>query len=132
MTRIVFRSFWNWNVAQKNASCFSSVCCHSGIVPKECTLTNLDVTFLVTGIIKLTLSIFKWPMPLHRSSAVEIGNSFRSSQKVTAQMKALDEYFLTVVFTLLLNRVHAFCFILFFILCYFSFFSFWAMWTIKS
>ena len=127
-----YHSFWYWNVTQKNASWFFSVYSHSGIVPKECTLTNLDVTFLVTGIIKLTLSIFKWPMPLHRSSAVEIGNSFRSSQKVTAQMKALDEYFLTVVFTLLLNRVHAFCFILFFILCYFSFFSFWAMWTIKS
>ena len=40
MTRIVFRSFWNWNVTQKNASCFSSVCSHSGIVPhKECTLS---------------------------------------------------------------------------------------------
>ena len=39
MTRIVFRSFRNWNVTQKNASCFSSVCSHSGIVPKECTLS---------------------------------------------------------------------------------------------
>ena len=27
---------------------------------------------------------------------------------VTTQMKALDEYFLMVVFTLLLNRVHVF------------------------
>ena len=27
---------------------------------------------------------------------------------VTSQMKALDEYFLVVVFTLLLNRVHVF------------------------
>ena len=38
MTRTVFRSFWNWNVTQKNASCFSSVCSLSGIVPKECSL----------------------------------------------------------------------------------------------
>ena len=28
------------------------------------------------------------------------------SKGVTTQMKALDEYFLTVVFTLLLNRLH--------------------------
>ena len=28
---------------------------------------------------------------------------------VTTQMKALDEYFLMVVFTLLLNRIHVFC-----------------------
>ena len=40
MPGIVFRSFLNWNVTQKNASCFSSVCSHSGIVPKECTLKN--------------------------------------------------------------------------------------------
>ena len=38
MTRILFHSFWNWNVTQKNASCFSSLHSHSGIVRKECTL----------------------------------------------------------------------------------------------
>ena len=39
MTGIVFCSFRNWNVTQKNASCFSSVYSHFGIVPKECTLS---------------------------------------------------------------------------------------------
>ena len=32
---------------------------------------------------------------------------------VTTQMKALDEYFLMVVFTLLLNRVHVFAILVF-------------------
>ena len=32
---------------------------------------------------------------------------------VTTQMKALDEYFLMVVFTLLLNRVHVFANLIF-------------------
>ena len=32
---------------------------------------------------------------------------------VTTQMKALDEYFLMVVFTLLLNRVHVFAIFMF-------------------
>ena len=50
MTRILFRSFWNWNVTQKNASCFSSVCSHSGIVPKECTL-DLDKRALDTDLL---------------------------------------------------------------------------------
>ena len=34
--------------------------------------------------------------------------SNETSKGVTTQMKALDEYFLMVVFTLLLNRVHVF------------------------
>ena len=34
--------------------------------------------------------------------------SNKKSKGVTTQMKVLDEYFLMVVFTLLLNRVHVF------------------------
>ena len=40
MTRTVFRSFWNWNVTQKNASWFSSVCSHSG----EFTLNSFCIS----------------------------------------------------------------------------------------
>ena len=35
------------------------------------------------------------------------------SKCVTTHMKALDEYFLMVVFTLLLNRVHIFAVVVF-------------------
>ena len=40
-------------------------------------------------------------------------NCLTKSKCVTTQMKALDEYFLMVVFTLLLNEVHVFAIFMF-------------------
>ena len=117
MTRIVFRSFWNWNVAQKNASCFSSVCCHSGIVPKECTLTNLDVTFLVTGIIKLTLSIFEW---LDRQQFWELSRGvwpFKRKLPDGSVYVGAEQEFTIFIYLFIHSFIHLIHLIILFILC---------------
>ena len=58
-------------------------------------------SFLYDSLISLPTANFTKPRKLLNP---ELSNEII----VTTQMKALDEYFLVVVFTLLLNRVHVF------------------------
>ena len=61
------------------------------------------------GVKGLTLSLPKVKLTLKpRNLLLYILNRPTKPKGVTTQMKALDEYFLMVVFPLVLNRVHVF------------------------